>query len=63
MALVAQGEREATSSRTKEALAVAKGRDVKLGVSNGAAALRRTGKGASALRAVVVANAERYAKD
>ena len=63
MALVAQGERETTSSRTKEALAVAKRRDVKLGNSNGAAALRRTGKGASALRAVVVANAEPYAKD
>ena len=42
---------------------MSRGRDVKLGNSNGAAALKRTGKGASALRAVVVANAEPYAKD
>ena len=39
MALVAQQEREAISKRTKEALAVARSRGVRLGNPNGAAAL------------------------
>src|SRR5690606_13950551 len=63
MALVAQAEREAISRRTKEALAVAKSRGVKLGNPNGAAALRRAGKGGGPLRAAVSRNADAHARD
>jgi len=63
MALVAQQEREAISRRTKEALAVARARGVRLGNPNGAAALRRAGKGGAALRATVVRNADTFARD
>jgi hypothetical protein len=42
---------------------VAKSRGVKLGNPNGAAALRRAGKGGAPLRAAIVCNADRHARD
>lgn len=63
MALVAQQQREAIAKRTKEALAAAKARGTKLGNPNGAAALRRAGKGGAALRATVTAKADAFARE
>jgi DNA invertase Pin-like site-specific DNA recombinase len=63
MALVAQQEREAISKRTKEALAAAKARGVKLGNPNGAAALQRAGKGNKAGVKAVQRNADQHAEN
>jgi DNA invertase Pin-like site-specific DNA recombinase len=63
MALVAQQESEAISKRTKEALAVARSRGVRLGNRNVAEALRRAGKGGAPLRAALARNADRHARD
>ena len=57
LAAVAQRERKLTSERTKVALAAAKARGIKLGNPNGAAPLRRAGKGTSAALEAVRRNA------
>jgi hypothetical protein len=46
-----------------EALAIARSRGVRLGNPNGAAALRRSGKGGAPLRAAITKNADRHALD
>jgi len=63
MALVAEQEREAISKRTKEALKAYKDRGAKLGNPNGAAALRRAGKGNEAGVRAIKERADSHAAD
>lgn len=62
MALVAQQEREAISKRTKEALSVARARGQRLGNPNGAAALRRAGRGNEAALTAIRQNADAHSE-
>ena len=61
MAVMAQAERKAISRRTKEALQAAKARGQKLGNPNGAAAIRRAGKGTTAALGALKAGADSHA--
>lgn len=63
LAAVAQRERKLISERTRAALAAAKARGVKLGNPNGAAPIRRAGKGTSAALKTVRRNAEGRASE
>jgi DNA invertase Pin-like site-specific DNA recombinase len=63
MAAVAQAERKAIGQRTREALTAAKARGTKLGNPNGAAALRRAGKGNTDAVAVIRDGADSFARE
>lgn len=61
-AALAEKERRLISERTKAALAAARARGVKLGNPNGAAAIRRAGKGTGAAVEALKAGADAHAR-
>lgn len=63
MAAVARQERKAIGERTKVALQAAKARGVRLGNPNGAAALRRAGKGNTDSLRAMQGRADQFATD
>lgn len=63
MAAVAEAERKAISTRTRDALRAAKAAGRRLGNPNGAEALRRAGKGNAAAVERVKAGADEHARD
>ncbi len=63
MAVLAQQESKMISDRTRAAMQAAKARGQSFGNPNGAAALRRAGRGNGASRQVASANADAFAHD
>jgi len=63
LAVIAEEERKAISSRTKAALEAARARGVRLGNPNGAAALKRAARGNSAALTAIRDRADHHARD